>query len=82
MNDLNKAIKYSDVHPFADDTKPTTVWQIFKKDKYKHISHDLKLLNIWLIANKILNASKTEIIQYKPKSQSNITKHPNLTISG
>ena len=49
----------------------------------KHINHDLKLLNIWLRTNKIsLNASKTEIILFRPKSQSNITKHLNFRISG
>ena len=48
----------------------------------KHISHELKLLNIWLRANKILNASKTEIILFRPKSQSNITKHLSFIISG
>ena len=43
----------------------------------------MKLLNIWLRTNKIsLNASKTEIILFRPKSQSNITKHLNFIISG
>ena len=43
----------------------------------------MKILNTWLKGNKIsLNASKTEIILFRPKSQSNIIKHLNLTISG
>ena len=43
----------------------------------------MKLLNIWLRAKKIsLNASKTEIILFRLKSQSNITKHLNFRISG
>ena len=42
----------------------------------------MKLLNIRLRANKIsLNASKTEIISFRPKSQSSI-KHLNFRISG
>ena len=61
INDLNKAIKYSDVHRFADDTNLIMSDKSLKKIN-KHINHDLKLLNIWLMANKILNASKTEII--------------------
>ena len=46
------------------------------------INHDLKLLNIWFRENKILNTSKTEIILFRWKSQSNITKHLNFRISG
>ena len=42
----------------------------------------MKLLNIRFRANKIsLNASKTEIISFRPKSQSSI-KHLNFRISG
>ena len=47
------------------------------------MNHDLKLLNTWLRANRIsINASKTEIILFKPKSWANITKHLNFRISG
>ena len=75
INDLNKAIKYSNVHHFADDTNLLLSDKSLKKIN-KHINHDLKLLNIWLRTNKIsLNASKTEITLFRPKSQSNITKH-------
>ena len=65
IKDLDKAIKYSDVHHL----------NLLLSDKLlnkinKYINHDLKLLNIWLRANKIpLNASKTEIILFRPKSQ-------------
>ena len=66
----------------ADDTNLLLSDKPLKKVN-RHISHDLKLLNIWLRANKIsLNASKTEIILFRPKSQSNITKHLNFRISG
>ena len=81
INDLNKAIKYNDVYHFADDTNLLLSDKSLKKIN-KHINHDLKLLNIWLWANKIsLNARKTEIISFRPKSQSNITKHLNFRLS-
>ena len=82
INDLNKAIKDSDAHHVADDTNLLLSDKSLKKIN-KHINHDLKLLNIWLRTNRIsLNASKTEIILFRPKSQSNITKHLNFRISG
>ena len=52
INDLNKAIKYSDVHHFADDTNLLLSDKSLKKIN-KHINHDLKLLNIWLRTTKI-----------------------------
>ena len=45
INDLNKAIKYSDVHHFADDTNLLLSDKSLKKTN-KPINHDLKLLNI------------------------------------
>ena len=61
LNDLNKAIKYSDVHHFADNTNLLLSDKSLKMNN-KHINHDLKLLNIWLRANKIsLNASKQKL---------------------
>ena len=81
INDLNNIIKYTDLHHFADDTNLLLSDKPLKKIN-KHINHDLKLLNIWLRANKILNASTTEIILFRPKSQSNTTKHVNFRISG
>ena len=60
----------------------TQTYYCLTKKINKHINHDLmKLLNIWLRANKILNGSKTEIILFRPKSQSNITKHLNFRIN-
>ena len=82
VNALNKAIKYSDVNHFADDIN------LLLSDKWpkkinKHINNDLKLVSIWLRANKrSLDASKTEIILFRPKSQFNITKHLNFIIHG
>ena len=61
MNVLNKAIKYSDVHHFADDTNLLPSDKSLKMIN-KHINHDLKLLSIWLRANEIsLNASKQKL---------------------
>ena len=65
INDLNKAINYSDVHHFADDTNLLVSDKLLKKIN-RHINHDLKLLNIWLKIS--LNASKIEIILFRPKS--------------
>ena len=48
------------------------------KNIKKSINHDLKFLNILLRANRIsLNASKTETIIFRVKSQGNIAKHLN-----
>ena len=80
INDLNQAIKFSRVHHFADNTNLLLVDNSLKKIN-KHINHNLKLLTTWLRANRIsLNTSKTEILQFRPKS--NITKHLNFRISG
>ena len=68
INDFNKVIKYSDEHHFADDTNVLLSDKLLKKIN-KHINHDLKLLNIWLRANKTsLNDSKNEIILFRQKS--------------
>ena len=48
----------------------------------KYINHDLKLINVWLRANKIaLNASKTEIVLFRSRFQE-IKKNLNFRISG
>ena len=80
--DQNQATKFCRVHHFADDTNLLLVDNSLKKIS-KHINHDLKLLTTWLRANRIsLNTSKTEILLFRPKSKSNITKHLNFRISG
>ena len=81
INNLNKAIKHSYVHHFADDTNLLYSNKSLKKIN-KHVNHDLKHLCQWLRSNKIsLNASKTEIIIVKHK-QTIITKHMNFRVSG
>ena len=82
INDLNQAIKFSRVHPFADKTNLLLVDNSLKKIN-KHINHDLKFLTIWLEANRIsLNTSKTEISLFRSKSKRNLTKQLNFRISG
>ena len=72
INDLNKSIKYSTTHHFADDTNLLVVNKSIKKLQ-KQVNLDLKYLCKWLKANKIsLNASKTEIL---------IWRHPNKPIN-
>ena len=75
-------MNFSTVHHFANDTNLILSHKSLKTIN-KHIYHDLKLQNTWLKANRIsLNASKTEIILFRPKSWANITKHLNFRISG
>ena len=62
INDLHKAILYSKVYHFADDTNLLNISKSSKKFQ-KQMNIDLKLLYKWLLANKIsLNCSKTELI--------------------
>ena len=67
------------IHHDADDTNLLLPDKSLKKIN-KHISHDLKLLNIWLRANKTSQSQQNR--NYIPKPQSNITKHLNFRIIG
>ena len=76
VNDMNKAVKYSLVHHFADDTN------LLCSDKNpktlrKKVNEDLRLIFDWLCANRLsLNVGKTEFIIFKPprtKLQERIT---------
>ena len=81
INDLNYSVVHSVTHHFADDTNLLYVNDSLKKIN-KYINHDLKLITVWLRANKIaLNASKTGIVLFRSKSQT-IKKHLNFRISG
>ena len=65
INDLHKAIKYSTVHHFADDTNLLYTNKSLKSI-HKKMKIDIKLLVQWLLANKIsLNAGKTEVIIFR-----------------
>jgi len=62
INDLHKAILYSNVIHFADDTSLIFKHKSLKRLK-KLINKDLKFLCNWLQANSIsLNAKKTELL--------------------
>ena len=67
INDLHKAINYSKVYHFADDTNLLNISDS-PNQLQKQLNIDLKLLYKWLLANKIsLNCAKTEfIIFHKP----------------
>ena len=81
INNLSKAIIFSSVHHFADDTNILYASSSLK-DINKKFNHDLSNLVQWLRANKILlNISKTEIIIFKSHSKQ-ITKHLNFRLSG
>ena len=69
------------MHHFADNTNLQLTNSSLKKIN-RQVNHDLSLICHWLRANKIsLNASKTEIIIYRPRKKQ-ITKHLNFRISG
>ena len=71
INDLNETISHSIIHHFADDTNILFSHKLLKKiNKYINLSQIVQ----WLRANRILlNASKTEIILFHPKTKT-ITK--------
>ena len=63
INDLSKAIIFSSVHHFADDTNILYVSSSLK-DINKKINHDRFNLVQWFRANKILlNVSKTVLFK-------------------
>jgi len=65
INDLNKAVKNSITHHFADDTSLLYVGKSIKNIQ-KRVNLDLKFLCQWLNASKIsLNASKTELLIFR-----------------
>ena len=69
INDLARAIIYSKLYNFADDTAILYSDHSPKRLK-KRINIDLKLLLQWLKANRIqLNVAKTEVVLFKNKSK-------------
>ena len=71
INDLNRCIRFSTTRHFADDTNLLYVIDRSKlrnRNPVRKLNIDLKLLNQWLLANKIsLNATKTELIYFRGK---------------
>ena len=67
INDLSHAIKYCEVHHFADDTNLLHFNSSAKKLN-RLVNLDMKHLSVWLNANKIsLNVQKTELVIFKQK---------------
>ena len=64
IDDLHAAIKYSEVHHFADGTNLLN-FNISVKSTNKQVNYDLKDLSNWVKANKILlNVGKTEPVLF------------------
>ena len=81
INDLHKAIETSKTIHFADDTSLICQEKTLKKLN-KKVNRDLKLLVLWLRANKIsLNTAKTQIVVFKNKRKE-IKKNLNFRLSG
>ena len=81
ISDLHKAIAFSKIHHFDDDTdflyeSPSL------KDIDRKINYDMPRVTHWLRANRIsLNVAKTEIILFG-SCRTKITKNLNFQISG
>ena len=66
INDFRKAVEFSSVHHFANDTNLLLVDKLLKNIN-NHIIRDLKLTINRVIASKLSpNAIKTEIVIFKP----------------
>ena len=69
INDLHKAVEFSSVHHFADDTN-LILNDKSMKEINKHINRDLKLAFEWIRANRLsLDAIKTELVILDPEMQ-------------
>ena len=81
INDMNRAVKHSTIHHFADDTN------LLCKEKNPKIlrikmNQDLNLIFQWLCANRLsLNVAKTEFIIFKPPRM-NISERFTLKLNG
>ena len=81
INYLQKAVEFSSVHHFDDNTNLLLIDKSLKKIN-KHINRDLKWTADWIKASKLsLNASKAEIVLSKPRKKK-ITKQLNFRVSG
>ena len=81
INDLNKCIKYSDTFHFADDTNLLNIIKDYKTQQ-NNVNRDLRSLNEWLLANKILlNKDKTELI-YFHKARSKVPTNLKIKMNG
>ena len=78
INDFHKAVDFSTVHHFADDTNLLLTENSLKKLN-RHINRDLKFVVQWI--RKSLNTGKTKIVIFKSRNRK-ISKHLNFRISG
>ena len=69
FNDFSKAIEFSTVHHFADDTN-----LLLTENLLKHINRDLKIIAQWIRANKHEIIGQINIVIFKSRSRK-ITKH-------
>ena len=68
INDMKNSVKNSILHHFADDTNLLCSDTNDKRLK-KKMNEDLRLIYIWLCANRLsLNVDKTEFIVFRPPS--------------
>ena len=82
INDLHKAIKFSTVYHFADDTNLLRIDNSYNTIQ-SHVNQDLKCLYKWLLANKIsLNIAKTELIFFKKTLSPNPPANLKIKLNG
>ena len=80
INDINNSVEYCKVHHYADNTNLLLTDNSLETVN-RQVNRDLSLIFHWLRESKInLNASKTEIIIFRPKNKQ-ITKYLNFRIS-
>ena len=66
INDMKNSVKHSILHHFADDTN-LLCSDKSEKNLQKKMNEDLKLIYIWLCANRLsLNVDKTEFLVFRP----------------
>ena len=69
INDFSKAVEFSIVHHFADDTN-----LLLTENLLKHINRDLKIVAQWIRSNKQEITGKINFVIFKSRSRK-ITKH-------
>ena len=66
INDMYHSVKKSTIYHFADDTNLLLSCKSLKELR-KFMNKDLKLLHVWLCANRLsLNTGKTEFLVFRP----------------
>ena len=74
INDMKNSVKNSILHHFADDTN-LLCSDVDEKSLRKKMNEDLRLIYIWLCANRLsLNVDKTEFVVFRPPHKNNFTR--------